>query len=335
MKSREVHLTRNFTGEVKPEYFTIVETEVGDPSDGEVQVQNEWLSVDPYMRPRMAGIKTYIDPFEPGKPMEGGAVGKVVKSASEKFSEGDYVMSMNGWREAWTGPAKGLTKVDPNLLPAHCYLGIAGLTGMTAYVGLKRIIDLKEGEILWMSAGAGAVGSAGIQFAKAMGAKVIATAGGADKVEFCKSIGADAVIDYKATDDLKGAVKQAARDLGGKGLDAYFENVGGDHLEAALECLNQFGRIAACGMISRYNDDKPVPGPSNLAHIVAKSIRMQGFILIDHFDVQNEFITDLGNWMMSGKVQSKETIHEGIENMPEAFMGLFTGGNMGKMLVKV
>ena len=308
MKSREIHLTQNFTGEVKPDYFKVVETEVGDPGDGEVLVHNEWLSVDPYMRPRMAGLKTYIDPFMPGKAMEGGAVGKVLKSNADGFSEGDYVMSMNGWREAWVGPSKGLTKVDPNLLPAHCYLGIAGLTGMTAYVGLKRMIDLKEGEILWMSAGAGAVGSAGIQFAKAMGAKVIATAGSQTKVDFCKEIGADAVIDYKATDDLKGAVRQAARDLGGKGIDAYFENVGGDHLEAALDALNQFGRIAACGMISRYNDDKPVPGPTNLANIVIKSLKIQGFILIDHLDVQGEFITDLSNWMMSGKVQSKETI---------------------------
>lgn len=335
MKSREIQLTQNFAGEVKPDYFTVVETDVADPGTGEVLVQNEWLSVDPYMRPRMAGVKTYIDPFEPGKPMEGGAVGKVIKSGADGFAEGDYVMSMNGWREAWCGTSKGLTKVDPNLLPAHAYLGIAGLTGMTAYVGLKRIIDLKEGEILWMSAGAGAVGSAGIQFAKAMGARVIASAGGQDKVDFCKSIGADVVIDYKATDDLKGAVRQAARDLGVKGIDAYFENVGGTHLEAALDTLNQFGRIAACGMISRYNDEKPEPGPSNLVNIVARSLKMQGFILIDHLDVQGEFITDLSNWMMGSKVQSKETIHEGIENMPTAFMGLFTGGNVGKMLVKV
>ncbi|MEO1039326.1 MAG: NADP-dependent oxidoreductase [Pseudomonadota bacterium] len=333
MKSTEVHLVRHFTGPVKTEYFTSVETELTEPGDGEVQVANEWLSVDPYMRPRMAGMKTYIDPFQPGQPMEGGAVGRVVKSNSELLAEGDYVFSMMGWRTGFTAPAQGLMKVDANLLPAHAYLGIAGLTGMTAYVGLKRIIGLKEGETVWMSAGAGAVGAAGIQFAKAMGAKVIATAGGEQKTAFCRDIGADIAIDYKAEADLTAAIAAAAEQLGG--LDAYFENVGGEHLVAALNVLKQFGRIAACGMISRYNDETLSPGPANITNIVSKSITMRGFILIDHFDLQAEFIQDLSSWMIEGKVQSKETVFEGIDRMPEAFMGLFTGANTGKMLVKV
>ena len=170
-------------------------------------------------------------------------------------------------------PAKGLMKVDANLLPAHAYLGIAGLTGLTAYAGIKRIIGLKEGETLWMSAGAGAVGSAGIQFAKAMGAKVIATAGGKAKTDFCLEIGADAAIDYKAVPDLRKAIKDAAPG----GIDAYFENVGGDHLVAALDVLKQFGRIAACGMISRYNDEAPSPGPHNMTkyrHQIADDARL-------------------------------------------------------------
>ncbi|MBV5258396.1 NADP-dependent oxidoreductase [Synechococcus moorigangaii CMS01] len=331
MKSREIHLVRHFTGEVKPEYFTLAEVELPEPADGEVLVANEWLSVDPYMRPRMAGLKTYIDPFMPGKAMEGGAVGKVIKSRSDALKEGDYVMSMFGWREAYVAPAKGLMKVDANLLPAHAYLGIAGLTGLTAYAGLKRIIGLKEGETLWMSAGAGAVGSAGIQFAKVMGARVIATAGGKTKTDFCLEIGADAAIDYKAVPDLRKAVKDAAPE----GIDAYFENVGGDHLVAALDVLKQFGRIAACGMISRYNDEAPSPGPHNMTNIVTKSLMMRGFIVTEHFDLQGEFIKDLSSWMMSGKVKSRETVYEGIEKMPEAFTGLFTGANLGKMLVKV
>lgn len=335
MKSREVHLTENFVGEIKPDYFEIEEVEIAEPKEGEVQVENEWLSVDPYMRGRMTGVKTYVEPFEPGKPMEGGAVGRVVKSKSDRYAEGDYVFSMHGWREAWTAPAKGLMKVDADLLPPQTYLGIAGMPGLTAYVGLKRIIDLKEGETLWMSAGAGAVGTSGIQFAKAMGAKVIATAGGKEKCDLCRELGADAAVDYKATDNLAKAVRQAARDIGSSGIDAYYENVGGDHLQAALDVLKQYGRIAACGMIARYNDDRPVPGPSNLVQIVAKSLKMQGFIVMDHIDLNEAFVKDLSGWMMSGKVTSKETVYEGIEKMPDAFIGLFTGENVGKMLVKV
>lgn len=335
MKSREIHLTKNFTGPVKPDYFEMAEVDVPEPGQDEVQVKNEWLSVDPYMRGRMIGVKTYVEPFKPGEPMEGGAVGRVLKSKSDKFAEGDYVFSMHGWREAWSAPAKGLMKVDANLLPAQTYLGIAGMPGLTAYVGLKRIIDLKEGETLWMSAGAGAVGTAGIQFAKAMGAKVIATAGGPDKCKLCEELGADAAVDYKATDDLAGALRDAAKSIGSKGIDAYYENVGGDHLEAALDVIKQYGRIAACGMIARYNDERPVPGPANLVQIVGKSLKVQGFIVMDHIDLNDAFIADLSNWMMAGKIKSQETVYEGIEKMPEAFMGLFSGTNTGKMLVKL
>jgi len=333
MKSREIRLVRHFTGPIKPEYFEIAEVELPEPASGEVQVRNAWLSVDPYMRPRMIGLKTYIDPFQPGKVMDGGAVGQVVASKADGFAQGDWVMSMHGWREGFTAPAQGLMKIDANLLPPEAYLGIAGLTGMTAYAGLKRMIGLKAGETLWMSAGAGAVGSAGIQFAKAMGANVIATAGGPEKTAFCIEIGADAAVDYKGEPDLARALLKAAEPFGG--VDAYFENVGGDHLQAALDVLKPFGRIAACGMISRYNDETPAPGPSNLAQIVGKKLTIKGFIVSDHFDLQSDFIADLSEWMMAGKVKTRDTVYEGIERMPEAFMGLFTGANTGKMLVKV
>jgi NADPH-dependent curcumin reductase CurA len=304
-----------------------------DPGEGEIQVKNAWLSVDPYMRGRMIGIKTYVDPFRVGEALEGGAVGQVVKSNAEGFAEGDWVMSMYGWREGWTASSEGVTKIDANLLPPEAYLGIAGLTGMTAYIGLKKMIGLKEGETLWMSAGAGAVGSAGIQFAKAMGAKVIATAGGAEKTAFCTELGADAVVDYKAVSDLGAAVREAAEPLGG--IDAYYENVGGDHLEAALDSLKDHGRMAVCGMIARYNDDEPSPGPSNLTQIVAKKLTLRGFIVSDHFDVYSDFVQDLSSWMMAGKVKTRDTVFEGIEKTPDAFMGLFTGANIGKMLVKL
>ncbi|MFP4520178.1 MAG: NADP-dependent oxidoreductase [Oceanicaulis sp.] len=334
MKSREIRLARHFTGPVKPEYFELAEVDLPDPGEGEIQVRNAWLSVDPYMRGRMTGIRTYIDPFQIGAPMEGGAVGQVVKSNHSDYAEGDWVMSMMGWREAWTGPASAvMSKIDAGLLPPEAYLGVAGLTGMTAYVGVKRCIDLKEGETLWMSAGAGAVGSAGIQFAKAMGANVVATAGGLEKIDFCKEIGADAVVDYKAEDDLARAVRAAAKPLGG--VDAYFENVGGDHLQAAFDVIKAHGRIAACGMIARYNDDTPLPGPTNMTQIVAKKLMIQGFIVSDHFDLQNQFIQDLSNWMMAGKVKTRDTVYEGVDKAPEAFKGLFEGKNIGKMLVKV
>lgn len=333
MKSREIRLTRHFTGPVLPEYFEIAEVDLPEPGEGEIQVKNAWLSVDPYMRGRMIGIKTYVDPFRVGEALEGGAVGQVVKSNAEGFAEGDWVMSMYGWREGWTASSEGVTKIDAKLLPPEAYLGVAGLTGMTAYVGLKKMIELKEGETLWMSAGAGAVGSAGIQFAKAMGAKVLATAGGAEKTAFCTELGADAVVDYKAVSDLGAAVRAAAEPLGG--IDAYFENVGGDHLQAALDAIKPHGRMAVCGMIARYNDDEPLPGPTNLTQIVAKKLTLRGFIVSDHFDVYGDFVQDLSSWMMAGKVKTRDTVFEGIEKTPDAFMGLFTGANIGKMLVKL
>lgn len=331
MKAREVHLNAYLKGAPSPDNYSVVEADVPEPAEGEVRVKNLFISVDPYMRGRMSGIRTYIDPFELGAVMEGGAVGEVVDSRFEGLNPGDHVMSMYGWREAYTKPGEALMKIDTSILPPQAYLGIAGLTGMTAYVGLKRMIDLQAGETLWMSAGAGAVGSAGIQFAKAMGAKVIATAGGADKCDYVKSIGADHAIDYKATDDLAGAIREVAP----KGVDAYFENVGGTHFTAALETLAPKGRIAACGMIQRYNDSEQAQITDNLTYIVGKSLNIRGFIVSDHLDMQPEFVKDLTEWMMAGKINPAETILDGIDKAPEAFTGLFEGRNTGKMLVKI
>lgn len=331
MKSREIHLNAYLQGAPKPENYAVVEADLPAPKDGEVLVKNLYISVDPYMRGRMSGVRTYIDPFQIGAVMDGGAVGEVVESKFDGLKPGDHVMSMHGWREGYTAPGEGLMKIDTSILPPQAYLGIAGLTGLTAYVGIKRIIGLKEGETLWMSAGAGAVGSAGIQFAKAMGAKVIATAGGQEKCDYVKSIGADAAIDYKATDDLTAAVREAAPE----GIDGYFENVGGTHFTAALENLKQFGRIAACGMIQRYNDTAQAQITDNLVYMVGKSLKIEGFIVSNHLDIQPEFVKDLTEWMLAGKIQPAETVVEGIESAPAAFMGLFEGKNTGKMLVKI
>jgi NADPH-dependent curcumin reductase CurA len=331
MKSREIHLNAYLKGAPKPANYSLVEADLPSPGEGEVTVRNHYISVDPYMRGRMSGIRTYIDPFKLNSVMEGGAVGEVVESNFDGLKPGDHVMSMFGWREGFTMPGKALMKIDTSILPAQAYLGVAGLTGMTAYVGLKRMIDLQDGETLWMSAGAGAVGSVGVQFAKAMGATVIATAGGSEKCDYLKSIGVDHAIDYKATDNLAQAIQAVAP----KGVDAYFENVGGTHFTAALKVLNPKGRMAVCGMIQRYNDSQPGTITDNLTYIIGKSLKIQGFIVSDHMDMQPQFIKDLTSWMMAGKINPAETILEGIEKAPEAFTGLFEGKNTGKMLVKV
>lgn len=331
MKSREIHLNAYLKGAPDPKYYDVVETEVPAPGAGEVLVRNLYISVDPYMRGRMSGIHTYIAPFGIGQVMDGGAVGEVIESNFDGLKPGDHVSSMHGWREAYTAPGAGLTKIDTSILPPQAFLGIAGMPGLTAYVGLKRMIDLQPGETLWMSAGAGAVGSSGIQFAKAMGATVVATAGGAEKCAFVKSLGADHVVDYKATDDLTAAITAVAPD----GVDGYFENVGGTHFTAALNTLRRKGRIAACGMIQRYNDTSAATLPDNLTMMIGKSLTIRGFIVSDHADMFTDFVTDLGNWMAAGKIKPAETVMDGIEKAPAAFSGLFTGQNTGKMLVKI
>lgn len=331
MKSREIHLNAYLKGAPDPKYYDVVETDVPAPGAGEVLVRNLYISVDPYMRGRMSGVHTYIAPFGLGQVMDGGAVGEVVESNFDGLKPGDHVSSMHGWREAYTAPGAGLTKIDTSILPPQAFLGVAGMPGLTAYVGIKRMIDLQPGETLWMSAGAGAVGSSGIQFAKAMGATVVATAGGAEKCAFVKSLGADHVVDYKATDDLTAAITAVAPD----GVDGYFENVGGTHFTAALNTLRRKGRIAACGMIQRYNDTSAATLPDNLTMMIGKSLTIRGFIVSDHIDMFNDFVTDLGDWMTAGKIKPAETVMEGIETAPAAFSGLFTGQNTGKMLVKI
>ncbi len=331
MKSREIHLNAYLKGAPDPKYYDVVETEVPAPGPGEVLVRNLFISVDPYMRGRMSGVRTYIGPFELGKVMEGGAVGEVVESNFDGLKPGDHVSSMFGWREGYVAPGEALTRIDTSQLPPQAFLGIAGMPGLTAYVGIKRMIDLQPGETLWMSGGAGAVGTSGIQFAKAMGATVIATAGGPEKCAFVKSLGADHVVDYKATDDLTAAIAEVAP----QGVDGYFENIGGTHFTAALNSLRPKGRMAACGMIQRYNDTSAATLPDNLTQIVGKSLTIRGFIVSDHADMFGDFVKDLGAWMAAGKIKPAETIMEGIENAPAAFSGLFTGQNTGKMLVKI
>jgi hypothetical protein len=329
--SREIRLKSRPVGTPTPNDFELATVDVSPPGAGEVQVQNLWMSVDPYMRGRMYDRKSYVPPFQVGQPLQGGAVGRVVASNDPALAPGDLVQSMLGWREVFNAPAKALQKLPDLGVPPQAFLGVAGMPGLTAYVGLLDIAGLKEGDVVFVSAAAGAVGSVVCQIAKIKGHTVIGSAGGADKIAFLKEIGVDHAIDYKATPDLVAALAQAAP----KGIDVYFDNVGGDHLEAALAAARPFGRFALCGMISQYNATEPPKGPSNLMLAVGKSLRLQGFIVSNHADRLPAFLKDMAGWIASGKIKWRETVEEGIERAPEAFLALFRGGNVGKMLVKL
>jgi len=323
--SREVILAARPQGEPKESDFEVREAEDRDLADGEVRVRNVYVSVDPYMRGRMTGIRTYVDGFEVGAPIDGGAVGRVVESKHAELAEGDWVSSMLGWREEGVAPGDQLRKLDPALAAPTTALGILGGTGFTAWIGLDEILQVKEGESLYVSGAAGAVGSAAVQLAKLKGLRVIGSAGSDEKVAWLTSLGVEG-FNYRTTKP-----KDALAD----GSDAYFDNVGGGQLEAALFALRPFGRIAACGAISNYNAEEPTPGPRNLAFVVSKRLRIQGFIVTDHFSRFGEFVREVAPLVASGQIESRETIVDGIENAPRAFAGLFRGENTGKMLVRV
>ena len=336
LKSREWALAARPVGMPKLSDFNMRETEAPDPKDGEIQVRNTWMSVDPYMRGRMYDRESYVPPFQIGETLQGHAVGHVTASAHPDFEEGDLVTSMAGWREAWTAEPSAVmaTKVPESELPDSALLGVAGMPGLTAYAGILRVADLKEGDTVFVSGAAGAVGSTVVQIAKIKKCTVIGSAGGKEKCKFVKELGADHVIDYKQHDSyssLLSALKEAAP----KGIDVYFDNVGGEHLEAAIECARPMARFAICGMISQYNATEPQPGPSNIIQVVGKQLTLRGFIVSSHVDLQPQFLKDMATWIQSGQMKFEETVMEGIEHAPEAFLGLFEGRNRGKMLVKL
>ncbi len=336
LASRDVRLAARPSGLPASEHFVLGEAAAPEPGPGEIQVRNHWMSVDPYMRGRMIDRKSYVPPFQIGEILQGGAVGKVVASNAEGFAPGDLVFSMAGWREAFTAaPAAVMArKIAPSPLPEQAHLGVAGMPGLTAYAGLLRVGEAKSGDTVFVSAAAGAVGSVVCQIAKAKGCRVVGSAGGEKKVAFLKEIGVDAAIDYKAHRGAQ-ALTQALRAAAPDGVDVYFENVGGDHFEAALNVMRDSGRIAMCGTIATYNDEAPEPGPSNLSLIIQKRLKVQGFIVSDHNDMMGDFARDITSWIGSGALTWKETVLEGVDRAPDAFIGLFTGENLGKMLVKL
>jgi NADPH-dependent curcumin reductase CurA len=329
--SREVALAARPRGEPKPEDFRLAEVEVPDPQPGQVLVRNQWMSVDPYMRGRMNDTRSYVTPFALGEPLEGGAVGEVMVSGDDRFTPGQTVVHQLGWRELALVPADQLRVVDPELASPSAYLGVLGMPGLTAYVGLLDIAELRDGDIVFVSAAAGAVGSMVGQIARLRGSEVIGSAGSAEKVAYLKDeLGFTEAFNYK-DGDVHALLAQAAPD----GIDVYFDNVGGDHLEAAIFAMHDFGRVALCGAISMYNAVTPPPGPRNLALSVARRLNLRGFIVTDHSGRFPDFVREVGGWLAEGQIKHRETVVEGIENAPAAFIGLLRGENVGKMVVKL
>jgi len=327
--ARAWHLASRPQGLPTDENFALRDIELPAVGDGMLRVRNRWLSVDPYMRGRMNDVKSYVPPFQIDQPMEGGAVGEVVESRAEGYSPGDLVLHMAGWRDEAVLDSRTVHKLPDLGVEPQLFLGALGVTGATAWFGLLDVAQAKEGDIVFVSAAAGAVGSAVVQIAKAKGMTVIGSAGGPDKCEFVRLLGADEVVDYKAQPILKG-LAAAAPD----GIDVYFDNVGGDHLDAAFALARMRARFAICGMIEGYNDPTPMAFRF-IMRVIAMRIRMQGFIVFDFQSRMDEFYREMGALIASGRVKSKETVAEGLEAMPDAFRGLFRGDNVGKMLVRL
>jgi NADPH-dependent curcumin reductase CurA len=322
---QEVVLAALPQGEPRESDFELRDLPDAQPGDGEVLVRNVFVSVDPYMRSRMTGVRTYVGPYEVGGPIDGGAVGRVAESRHDAFAAGDWVLSMLGWREQGVVSGDRLRKLDPSLAPPSTALGVLGMPGLTAWVGLVDIGQVQEGETIYVSCAAGAVGSAAAQIARLKGLRVIGSAGSPEKVEWLRSLGVEA-FNYRET-----PLKEALAD----GIDVCFDNVGGEQFEGVLNVLRPFGRVIACGAISRYNDARPEPGPRNLGLVVSKRLRVQGFIVSDHSARFPAFLAEVAPWLAAGELHYRETVVDGIENVPAAFAGLFRGDNTGKMLVRV
>jgi NADPH-dependent curcumin reductase CurA len=326
--NHEIRLASRPEGEPQPDNFELVEAPAPEPGPGEVRVRNLWMSVDPYMRGRMSDRPSYVPPFQIGQPLQGGAIGEVIRG--DGFAPGTLVLHNLGWRQYAVMPAKHAVAIDPELAPPQAYLGVLGMPGLTAYVGLLEIGALRAGDIVFISAAAGAVGSLAGQIAKARGHRVIGSAGSAEKIAYLRDeLGFDAAFSYR-----DGTVAESLAKAAPDGIDLYFDNVGGDHLEAALGALRVHGRVTMCGAISVYNS-ATAPGPRNLTLVVGKRLTLRGFIVSDHQDRRADFLAEVGALLSEGKIIARETVVEGIERAPEAFIGLLRGDNLGKMLVKL
>jgi NADPH-dependent curcumin reductase CurA len=326
-KNRDIRLAAHPDGLPSPSDFRLNVGAVPSPGGDQVLVRNLYMSVDPYMRGRLSGAASYVSPFQIGEVLSGGALGKVVKGAAEGFAPGDYVVSQNGWREWFVSDGKGMRKIDSKRAPLTAHLGVLGTTGMTAYVGMKKICEAKPEDRVLVSAAAGAVGSIVCQIARNLGCRIVGLAGTEEKCAYLRDELQVRAIDYRAGDLLEAIMAASPA-----GIDLYFDNVGGSQLAAALQAMRDFGRIVACGMIETYNGGGTAPP---LTPIVSKRLTMRGFIVGDHAEIRERFEKDMLRWIGDGTVTWRETIVEGIENAPAALIDLFKGGNIGKMLVKL
>jgi NADPH-dependent curcumin reductase CurA len=326
VRSREIHLVARPHGEPKESDFELVEVDMPDPDDGQVLIRNTFCSVDPYMRGRMNEARSYVPAYRLGAALTGEAVGQVVSSRNDDWPEGAWVVHGRGWREWAVSDGRDLRPVEPGTARISTALGVLGMPGLTAWYGLTEIGRPKEGETVFVSGAAGAVGSAAAQLAKLRGCTVIGSAGSSEKVAWLSELGLDGTFDYRTT-----RTKDALAD----GIDVYFDNVGGATLEAAIGALRTYGRIVACGSISRYNATEAEPGPRNLFQVTTKRLLMQGYIIYDHYDRFPEFLAEVGPLVRDGRLRYRETVVEGIEAAPRAFIGMLAGENIGKMLVRV
>ena len=330
IENREIRLASRPKGAPTAANFTLARTKLKSLPDRQVLVHNLFMSVDPYMRGRMNDGKSYVPPFKIGRALEGGAIGKVIESRAKEFKPGDIVTSKFGWREYFMAPAKELQLINRAVQPLSVYLGALGMTGMTAWAGLQ-VGEVKAGDVVYISGAAGAVGNVAGQLAKLRGCRVIGSAGSPEKVKFLrKKCGFDVAFDYHA-----GPVSEQLKAAAPDGIDVYFDNVGGESLVAALDALRLHGRIIACGGISGYNAKKPESGPANLFNITTKRLTMKGLIVGDWLDQRAEFEKEVGRYFRGDKLKNHETVVVGIDQAVDAFLGLFEGQNVGKMVVKL
>lgn len=327
-----IHLKSRPKGTPQLEDFEFIEEQIPNAKEGEILLKTKYVSVDPYLRGRMRDQESYIAPFQVNEPIESAIIAEVIASNNDNFSKGDFVNGMLQWKEFQTATGKGLNKVDPDKASLSAYLGILGLTGLTAYISLDLIGDLKEGETLLVSGASGAVGSTVGQIGKIKGCHVVGIAGTDEKLKLMKEkFGFDKGINYKTTDDMKKAIAEACPD----GVDVYFDNVGGEILDAAMNTINKNGRVINCGAISLYNKTEVPTGPRYEGTMVRKTVLMQGFLVRDHAKEFGPATKQLAQWLNEGKLTYEETIVKGFENIPQAFLDLFEGKNKGKMVVEI
>lgn len=329
--SRQFILAERPAAEPGPECFRLVDATLPEPADGEIVVRNTHLSVDPYMRPRMDDRPSYVPPYVVGDPLDGGAVGVVIASEDPSTPVGSTVRHGSGWRDVALLAGRHASIVDTTAVPASYHLGILGMPGMTAYAGLRAVADLQDGDVVFVSGAAGAVGSLAGQFARLLGAsRVVGSAGGEAKARFVEDdLGFDACLDYRAG-DLLPRLREAAPD----GVDVYFDNVGGEHFAAALQVMRRNGRIAMSGVISDYNapiDERVLR--ADMFQVIGRRLTIRGFISTDHADLRDAFTADVTGWLATGALMYRETVAEGLESTPTAFLDMLKGGNVGKAIV--